>query len=368
MEKKENEAAKKTAAKTNEKKASTKLWMKIFNVQKGMKGFLQKEDSAKEKPNGDAAYKYTPGWEINREFHRLLDENVLLCECSDVYSQNQIVDTWVNKLINGVVTPVTKREMLYTVYKEYWFRDPETGERTPAVRSMGVGMNGFDKSAATANSVAERYFILKYFHVPCVDKASELDAHDENDIPGLDNVKTAPAGWTKKQAEKMTKPAMPLPTQTVQGQTTVQNVIDPTKVTDLREDIDRPQTPAETMPEQTEAVQETGTAPQDGTETENAAGGQEGASLFPEGSAGSPKPQEDRKEKTTPEKAWSMAAETVARYAEGTVTYQKMMDKVFQRLEDYGYADCNETRKALEDEARNIRNGNTQEPEDLPEN
>lgn len=189
----EKETQKKASAATATQ-SSPAIWMKIFRVQKGLKGFVQKEDSAKQKDSGDPAYRYVPGYEINKEFHRLLDENVLMCECSDVYSQNQIVDSWVNKLINGNVVPVTKREMLFTVYKDFWFRDPETGDRTPAVRSMGVGMNGFDKSAATANSVAERYFILKYFHVPCADSASEIDAHDDSYVPGLEKFRNAPSG------------------------------------------------------------------------------------------------------------------------------------------------------------------------------
>lgn len=96
----EKETQKKASAATATQ-SSPAIWMKIFRVQKGLKGFVQKEDSAKQKDSGDPAYRYVPGYEINKEFHRLLDENVLMCECSDVYSQNQIVDSWVNNSSTG---------------------------------------------------------------------------------------------------------------------------------------------------------------------------------------------------------------------------------------------------------------------------
>lgn len=313
----EKETQKKASAATATQ-SSPAIWMKIFRVQKGLKGFVQKEDSAKQKDSGDPAYRYVPGYEINKEFHRLLDENVLMCECSDVYSQNQIVDSWVNKLINGNVVPVTKREMLFTVYKDFWFRDPETGDRTPAVRSMGVGMNGFDKSAATANSVAERYFILKYFHVPCADSASEIDAHDDSYVPGLEKFRNAPSG-----AAPTTAPVQPpIPAATAQTVTTSRQAT--------------PDMAAQPWPATTGLPQSQG-------------------SLFGDMPKEEAQPHGDSQ--PTPEEAWSMAAEILSRFAEGTVTYQKKIDQAFTRLTAYGYADTDSMRAMLESEARAIRNG-----------
>ena len=58
-----------------------------------------------------------------------------------------------------------KKDMFCDLRLVFTWVDTEDGEKLP-VRWAGTGANGADKSIGSAYTYAERYFILKQFHVP----------------------------------------------------------------------------------------------------------------------------------------------------------------------------------------------------------
>lgn len=78
-----------------------------------------------------------------------------------------------------------KTEILYEVEFLFTWIDAETGERDEN-RFSASGMNDFDKGIGSAMTYAERYFLLKYFHIPT----------DEDDVDYYEEPK-APAPATK---------------------------------------------------------------------------------------------------------------------------------------------------------------------------
>ena len=68
-----------------------------------------------------------------------------------------------------------KSEMLYSVYQKFTWIDTETGEKDENT-FFSSGMNDWEKGLGSALTYAERYFLLKYFHI----------ATDEDDIDNQD--------------------------------------------------------------------------------------------------------------------------------------------------------------------------------------
>lgn len=74
-----------------------------------------------------------------------------------------------------------KSEMFTTVMMTFTWVDCETGEKLP-VKFGANGQNGWDKGLGSALTYAERYFLLKFFHI----------ATDEDDVDRKPNEDAAP--------------------------------------------------------------------------------------------------------------------------------------------------------------------------------
>jgi len=64
--------------------------------------------------------------------------------------------------------------------------DIATGEESKTTRQLSTGMNGLEKSMATAESLNQRYFLLNYF------RWTTRDAGDESDANGSDDAQNIP--------------------------------------------------------------------------------------------------------------------------------------------------------------------------------
>lgn len=71
--------------------------------------------------------------------------------------------------------------------------DTDTGETAGPYNIVASGANGTDKSCASALALAERYFLLKFFHFTTHDPDDEPDAHDSDTIPGIPRETAVPA-------------------------------------------------------------------------------------------------------------------------------------------------------------------------------
>ena len=82
------------------------------------------------------------------------------------------------EVINYKTKKGEKTEMLYSVWQKFTWIDVNTGEKDEN-SFFASGMNDWEKGLGSALTYAERYFLLKYFHI----------ATDEDDIDNSERLK-----------------------------------------------------------------------------------------------------------------------------------------------------------------------------------
>jgi len=122
---------------------------------------LHKIQSAVDKFAKDGSghgYNYTSGDQVLNKIRPLMNEHGLLLkqEVTEVKNTRYDYTTGNGKEKSEIFTETTQ---LFT-----WI-DVESGE-THAVRWAANGMNDWDKGLGSALTYGERYFLLKFFHVP----------------------------------------------------------------------------------------------------------------------------------------------------------------------------------------------------------
>lgn len=168
------------------KEETTKgIWQKLLAIQKEITTFAISEDSDKKDAKGDPAYKYTPGWQITETIRQLMDKYNLMLLPNFRSQENKLVEYPVYKDFHGQAMSFTKKEMFVHVSVDYTWMDVDSGETAGPYTAYGFGANGTDKSGATAMSMAERYFLLRFFHFTTRELQDEQDAHDSENIPGI---------------------------------------------------------------------------------------------------------------------------------------------------------------------------------------
>jgi len=154
---------------TNTQKAN--IYQKLLVIQKSVVG-LGKDRNTKSQynPNG---YSYVTGSKVLEHIKPLMNELGLLLKQEVVSAENTRQD-YVTK--NG-----TKSEVLTKVMMRFTWVDCETGEIDENLFGAN-GQNDWEKGFGSALTYAERYFLLKYFHI----------ATDEDDIDNPDRKKSEP--------------------------------------------------------------------------------------------------------------------------------------------------------------------------------
>ncbi len=165
--------------------AGTGIMSKLFQVQQQFKTFAISEDSDKREANGKPTYKYTPGWEITEKFREAFDAIHLMLIPEYRFNKVETIEYPVYKLIGGTPMSFPKREIHVTVDADFTFVDVDSGETKGPFHFVAAGANGTDKSTASAIALAERYFLLKFFHVSTREATDEPDAHDSDYVPGI---------------------------------------------------------------------------------------------------------------------------------------------------------------------------------------
>lgn len=132
------------------------LWQKLLKIQKHCMGL------AKDKENYN--YNYTSGEKVLRNIKPLMNELGLLLKQEAVSIQNVRMDYTTSK-------GQEKTEILSTIHFKFTWIDTDSNEREECL-FVANGQNDFDKGVGSANTYAERYFLLKFFHI----------ATDEDDI------------------------------------------------------------------------------------------------------------------------------------------------------------------------------------------
>lgn len=134
------------------------LYQKLVEIQKAVRS-LKKDASA-------SSYQYVSGSKVLDAVRERMDNlGVLLV---------QQVDEIENTRIDYQVKSGSKSELLSKVMMTFTWIDAESGEKLP-VKFGANGMNNWDKGLGSALTYAERYFLLKFFHI----------ATDEDDVDAL---------------------------------------------------------------------------------------------------------------------------------------------------------------------------------------
>ena len=140
-----------------------KLYQKLLTIQQKING-LGKDKSA-------LNYKYVTGDKVLGEIKPLMNELGLLLKQEVLSIENTRQDYKVGK----VGEQRDKSEINSKVMMRFTWVDAETGDTDENLFGAN-GQNDWDKGVGSALTYAERYFLLKYFHI----------ATDEDDIDNPD--------------------------------------------------------------------------------------------------------------------------------------------------------------------------------------
>lgn len=138
------------------------LFQKLVEIQKSVRALGKNSNAG----TGASSYQYVSGSKVLDFIRPKMDElGILLVQQIDSI-ENERIDYQTK---NGV-----KSELLSKVNMTFTWIDAESGDKLP-VPFGANGMNNWDKGLGSALTYAERYFLLKFFHI----------ATDEDDVDAL---------------------------------------------------------------------------------------------------------------------------------------------------------------------------------------
>lgn len=145
-----------------------KLFTKLLNIQRTVCGIMKNKQTY--------SYNYATGDKVLSIIRPLMNDNGLLLVQGVVSVENTIIDYKVGK------DNKEKKEILSSVYQSFTWVDSETGFEY-SVPFHANGMNEFEKGLGSALTYAERYFLLKFFHIPTdkddIDNPERKDSEQE---------------------------------------------------------------------------------------------------------------------------------------------------------------------------------------------
>ena len=145
------------------------IYSKLLEIQKAVRALAKDAASG----SGASGYMYVSGSKVLDVVRPKMDELGLL-----LIPEVESIQT---ERIDYQVKSGAKSEMFTTVMMTFTWVDCETGEKLP-VKFGANGQNGWDKGLGSALTYAERYFLLKFFHI----------ATDEDDVDRKPNEDAAP--------------------------------------------------------------------------------------------------------------------------------------------------------------------------------
>lgn len=147
------------------------IYQKLLIIQQKIVGLGKDKDTKSQaNPNG---YKYVTGDKVLGEIKPLMNELGLILKQEVLSAENTRQDY--NTKFG------TKSEILTKLMMKFTWVDCDTGEKDENLFGAN-GQNDWEKGFGSALTYAERYFLLKYFHI----------ATDEDDIDNPDRQTSAP--------------------------------------------------------------------------------------------------------------------------------------------------------------------------------
>jgi hypothetical protein len=161
-------------------KTKMNIFQKLLEIQKQVNGL------GKDKASFN--YKYVTGSKVLEHIKPIMNEYGLILKQEVLSIDNDRIDYLNSK-------GISKTEVLSKVIMKFTWVDCETGERDENMFGAN-GFNEFEKGLGSALTYAERYFLLKYFHI----------STDEDDI---DNPNRKPEPVSKPTATGSSQASKP---------------------------------------------------------------------------------------------------------------------------------------------------------------
>ncbi len=134
------------------------VYKKLLLIQNSVENFVKNKKSFN--------YSYVDGNTVLSHIRPLMNDTGLLLKQEVLSIENERYDYVTAK-------GAAKTEVLSKLMMRFTWIDTETGEKDENLFGAN-GMNDFDKGVGSAMTYGERYFLLKYFHIPT--DADDVDA------------------------------------------------------------------------------------------------------------------------------------------------------------------------------------------------
>lgn len=145
------------------------IYKKLLTIQQHIDSFVKNKKAFN--------YSYVDGNQVLNEIRPLMNQNQLILKQEITSITNERMDYVTSK-------GVEKTEILSMVMMKFTWVDCETGEKDENLFGAN-GMNDFDKGVGSSMTYGERYFLLKYFHIPT--DADDIDGLKRDDAPKADS-------------------------------------------------------------------------------------------------------------------------------------------------------------------------------------
>lgn len=142
------------------------IYKKLLAIQKKVAGLGKDKDTKNQyNPHG---YKYVTGDKVLGVIRPLMDEQGLILKQEIISIENTRMDYLAGK------DQKQKSEILSKVMMRFTWIDSETGDKDENVFGAN-GQNDWEKGLGSALTYGERYFLLKFFHIPTDDDDIDND-------------------------------------------------------------------------------------------------------------------------------------------------------------------------------------------------
>jgi hypothetical protein len=158
-------------ATTKKTDSKMNIFQKLLEIQKQVNGLGKDKSSFN--------YKYVTGSKVLEHIKPIMNEYGLILKQEVLSIDNDKIDYTNSK-------GASKTEVLSKVMMKFTWIDSETGERDENMFGAN-GFNEFEKGLGSALTYAERYFLLKYFHI----STDEDDIDNPNRKPEVVSKPTA---------------------------------------------------------------------------------------------------------------------------------------------------------------------------------
>jgi len=163
------------------------LYKKLLDIQKAVDSFTKDKKGLN--------YEYVKGDQVLDKIRPLMNDKGLLLKQEILSVKNERMDYITN-------SGKDKSEILSSVAQRFTWIDTETDEKDENL-FHGNGMNDWDKGLGSALTYAERYFLLKFFHVPT--DGDDPDARQEGNAGKSSNNDLKWLNKTKYKTDEITK-------------------------------------------------------------------------------------------------------------------------------------------------------------------